>query len=161
MFFTLTAAIAGSLAAAAWLIQDGPAAATCAALAVGIASAAVAAFLVAQLDRRAPAAGPESETVADERPRLPRRRAVAPPARPAFCVAAPARRGGSHPPADPWNPTSGLRSQEPAQAAPVDARAKRGPETSACEKPACAESVVRLIPVSAPSPRNRHGGTGA
>ncbi|KMO11973.1 hypothetical protein [Methylobacterium platani] len=77
MFFTLTAAIAGSLAAAAWLIQDGPAAATCAALAVGIASAAVAAFLVAQLDRRAPAAGPESETVADERPRLPRRRAVA------------------------------------------------------------------------------------
>ncbi|TNC13342.1 hypothetical protein FF100_11030 [Methylobacterium terricola] len=76
MFFTLTAAIGGSLTAGVFLIDDGAAAAVLAALTVGLASAALAASLVVRLDRRVRMrrldAGPER--AADDVPRLARRR---------------------------------------------------------------------------------------
>ncbi len=79
MFFTMTAAIGGALAAAAWSIQDGPTIAALVAGAAGVANAAAAAILVAQVDRRATATGPEAGTkpAADDIPRL-RRRRIAP-----------------------------------------------------------------------------------
>ncbi|MFH6782539.1 MULTISPECIES: hypothetical protein [Methylobacterium] len=72
MFFTLTAAIGGSLTAATFLIEDGPAAAGLAALTVGLVSAALAAILVVRIDRRAGARG--SEPTTGDVPRLARRR---------------------------------------------------------------------------------------
>ncbi|GJD59926.1 hypothetical protein [Methylobacterium frigidaeris] len=76
MFFTMTAAIGGAMTAGIWLSQDGAAAAGLAALTVGLMSAAAAASLMIRLDRRTRATDPaiEAEPVADERPRLPRRR---------------------------------------------------------------------------------------
>lgn len=82
MFFVTTAAIGGSLMAVAFLIQDGLAAAGLAALMVGLASAALAASVLAQVERRAgagryagsgPAAGRPGPAI-DDLPRLARRR---------------------------------------------------------------------------------------
>lgn len=76
MFFTMTAAIGGGMAAATWLIQDGPAVAASAGIIAGAVSAAGAAALLAWLDRRSGTVEPAAAVTRqpDDLPRLPHRR---------------------------------------------------------------------------------------
>ncbi|AWB25378.1 hypothetical protein DA075_31255 [Methylobacterium currus] len=105
MFFTMTAAIGGAMAAAAWSIQDGPTIVALAAGAAGLICATAAASLVVRLDRRVRAADPGAGEepgpgqTADEWPRLPRRRAAGscPPGRDRLSVRPDAARFASVP----------------------------------------------------------------
>ncbi|KMO39967.1 hypothetical protein VQ02_08980 [Methylobacterium variabile] len=78
MFFITTAAIAGTTTAGAWLIHVAPLPAALCAVVSGVASAAVAAALVAWIDRPGGAARPDAppDPAAERAPDLPRGRLV-------------------------------------------------------------------------------------